>query len=236
MGTDEQLQQRFWAWGSGPVSRYGSGRMKVIPLKTSLLVPGDDIVEVAQSALEAAGLQPEPTDILAICESPLAITQGRIIDIDDVHPGIAARVLCRLFDFDSSLCNPYAFQVAVDLAGLPRILLALAAALPSRVCGRRGDFYRIAGRQVAWIDDISGNLPPYTQDIVLGPENPRGVACEVAAALGCGAAVVDANDLGRVEICGASPFIDHDVLVAAMRPNPQGNDDEQTPLVLVRAS
>ena len=210
--------------------------MKVIPLKTSLLVPGDDIVEVAQAALESAGLQPQPSDILAICESPLAITQGRIIDIDDVHPGIPARILCRLFDFDSSLCNPYAFQVAVDLVGLPRILLALAAAFPSRALGRRGDFYRIAGRQVAWIDDIPGNLPHYTQDIVLGPDDARGVACKVSAALGCGAAVVDDNDLGRVEICGASPFIDHDVLVAAMRPNPQGNDDEQTPLVLVRAS
>ena len=216
--------------------RYGAGRMKVMPLKTALLVPGDDIVEVAQGALEAAGLQPDASDILVICESPLAITQGRIVDLDDVHPGVAARILCRLFDFDSSLCNPYAFQVAVDLVGLGRILLALALAMPGRLLGRRGDFYRIAGRQVAWIDDVPGNLPPYTQDIVLGPDDPRGVACKVAEALGCGVAVVDANDLGRVEICGASPFIDHDLLVEAMRPNPQGNADERTPLVLVRAS
>jgi len=215
---------------------YRSGPMKVIPLKTALLVPGDDIVGVAEEALEMAGLRPEPTDILVICESPLAITQGRIIDIDDLKPGVPARVLCRLFDFDSSLCNPYAFQVAIDLAGLSRILLALLAAMPGRALGRHGDFYRIAGRQVTWIDDIPGNLPPYTQDIVLGPDDPRGVACRVAEALGCGAAVVDANDLGRVEICGASPFIDHDVLIDAMRPNPQGNADERTPLVLVRAS
>jgi len=210
--------------------------MKVIPLKTALLVPGDDIVEVARAALETAGLRPQPTDILAICESPLAITQGRIIDLDDVRPGVPARILCRLFDFDSSLCNPYAFQVAIDLAGLPRILLALAVAMPGRALGRHGDFYRIAGRQVTWIDDVPGNLPPYTQDIVLGPDDPNGVSRRVAEALGCGAAVVDANDLGRVEICGASPFIDHDVLVEAMRPNPQGNADERTPLVLVRAS
>lgn len=215
---------------------YRSRQMKVIPLKTALLVPGDDIVEVAEEALDTAGLLARPTDILVICESPLAITQGRIIDIGDLHPGIPARVLCRLFDFDSSLCNPYAFQVAIDLAGLPRILLALVAAIPGRVLGRHGDFYRIAGRQVTWIDDIPGNLPPYTQDIVLGPDDPKGVACRVAGALGCGAAVVDANDLGRVEICGASPFIDHDLLIEAMRPNPQGNADERTPLVLVRAS
>lgn len=206
------------------------------PLKTAVLVPGDDIVEVAQAALEAAGLHPEPRDILAICESPLAITQGRIIDIDDVHPGIPARALCRLFAFESSLCNPYSFQVAVDLAGLPRMLLALAVTPVSRLLGRRGDFYRIAGRQVTWIDDVTGNLPPYTQSMVLGPDDADGVARRVSAALGCGAAVIDANDLGRVEICGASPFIDHDVLLEAMRPNPQGNADEQTPLVLVQVS
>jgi len=215
---------------------YRSRDMKVIPLKTALLVPGDDILAVAREALDTAGLRPQPSDILVICESPLAITQGRIIDVAEVHPGVPARVLCRLFDFDSSLCNPYAFQVAIDLAGLPRILLALVAAMPGRALGRHGDFYRIAGRQVTWIDDIPGNLPPYTQDIVLGPHDPKGVSCRVAEALGCGAAVVDANDLGRVEICGASPFIDHDMLVEAMRPNPQGNADERTPLVLVRAS
>ena len=222
--------------GSADHIGYGAGRMKVMPLKTALLVPGDDIIEVAQGALERAGLRPEPSDILVICESPLAITQGRIVDIDDIRPGIAARILCRLFDFDSSLCNPYAFQVAIDLAGLPRILFALSVAMPGRVLGRHGDFYRIAGRQVTWIDDVPGNLPPYTQDIVLGPDNPTGVACKVAEALGCGAAVVDANDLGRVEICGASAFVDRDLLVEAMRPNPQGNADERTPLVLVRAS
>jgi hypothetical protein len=210
--------------------------VKVIPLKTALLCPGDDIIEVARAALESAALRPESSDILAICESPLAITQGRLVDIDHVRPGVASRILCRLFDFDSSLCNPYAFQVAIDLVGLPRILGSLAVAMPSRLFGRHGDFYRLAGRQVAWIDDIPGNLPPYTQHIVLGPSNPRAVACRVAVALGCGAAVVDANDLGKVEICGASPFIDHRLLEEAMRPNPQGNDDERTPLVLVRAS
>src|SRR5215213_3930781 len=112
--------------------------MKVMPLKTALLVPGDDIIEVAQGALDSAGLQAEPTDILVICESPLAITQGRIVDLDDVHPGIPARILCRLFDFDSSLCNPYAFQVAVDMVGLSRILFALAVAMPGRIFGRHG--------------------------------------------------------------------------------------------------
>jgi hypothetical protein len=208
--------------------------VQAIPLKTELLTPGDDIVDVARRALERAGVTPEPSDILAICESPLAITQGRIVDIDEIRPSLVARVMCRFFDFDSSLSTPYAAQVAMDQVGTLRFVLAFVLAAPGRLLGRHGDFYRLAGRQAAWMDDIPGTMPPFTQHIVLGPADPDGVSQRVSRELGCGAAVVDANDLGKVEILGASSFVDRGLLVEAMKPNPQGNDDEQTPLVLVR--
>ncbi|MDP8938308.1 MAG: coenzyme F420-0:L-glutamate ligase [Actinomycetota bacterium] len=209
--------------------------MTSIPIKTALLVPGDDVIEVARMALAAAGITPQPSDILVICETPLAITQGRIVHVDALVPCLTARVFCRLFSPKGSLGTAYGMQTAIDVAGRARIALALAAGLAGRLIGRRGDFYRVAGRQVAWIDDVTGTMPPYSQDIILGPDDPRGVAVRMAQAMGCGAAVVDANDLGRVEIMGASAFVDRELLIEAMRPNPQGNDDEQTPLVLVRA-
>ncbi len=208
--------------------------MTAIPVKTRLLVPGDDIVDVAREALEAAGLEPRPDDVLAICETPLAITQGRIARLDDMRPGFWPRFLCRFFDADSSIGTVYGMQAAIDVAGLPRIVFALVAAGPTRLLGRHGDFYRLAGRQVAWLDDVTGTMPPYTQDIVLGPDDPDGVSRRAAQAFGCHAAVVDANDYGNVEVMGASPGVDHDLVVESLRPNPQGNDDEQTPLVLIR--
>ncbi|MFN2502698.1 MAG: F420-0:Gamma-glutamyl ligase, partial [Acidimicrobiales bacterium] len=171
---------------------------------------------------------------LVICESPLAITQNRIVDIDDLHPTVAARLMCRFFNIDSSLSTPYAVQTAMNEIGAARFVLAFVLAAPGRLLGRHGDFYRLAGRRAAWIDDIPGTMPPYTQNIVLGPKDPDEVARRMAQELGCGAAVVDANDLGKVEIMGASAFLDREGLIEAMRPNPQGNDDEQTPLVLVR--
>ncbi|MDQ4096566.1 MAG: coenzyme F420-0:L-glutamate ligase [Actinomycetota bacterium] len=201
-----------------------------------MLEPGDDIVAVARAALEAAGLCADPADVLAICESPLAITQGRLVGIDDISPGRAARVLCRLFGSHGSLGDPYGMQLAIDEAGVPRIALALVAGMVGRLAGRRGDFYRVAGRQVAWIDAIAGTMGIYSQSIVLGPSDPEGVARRVADSLGCGAAVVDVNDLGKVEIMGASAGVDAEGLTSVMRTNPQGNDDEQTPLVLVRPS
>lgn len=146
-----------------------------------------------------------------------------------------ARLLCRLCRSDSFLANPYSVQVAVDLAGLPRVLLALAVDRYGRLLDRGPDFHRVAGRQVAWMDGTAGSLSPHAQGIVLGPHDPRRVACSVAASLGCGVAVVKTDDSGRVEICGASPFIDRDRLIEAMRPRPGRDADERTPLLLVRS-
>lgn len=203
------------------------------PLRTPLLTAGDDIVAVSREALVRHGREVSAEDVLVLCESPLAITQGRIARIDEMRPGLVARVLCRFFGQKGSLSTVYGMQAAIETVGLPRILVAFFIGAAGRAVGRHGDFFRVAGREVAWIDDVTGTLPPYTQDIVLGPSDPGGVANEVARAVGCEAAVVDANDLGRVEILGASPGVDAERLREVMRDNPQGNDDEQTPLVLV---
>jgi hypothetical protein len=208
--------------------------VEAILLKTAILVPGDDIVEVAQHALDAAAVIPQPDDVMVICETPLAITQGRIVRLDDLRVSRGARILNWFMHVDSSIGTVYGMQTAINLAGFWRILGSLVVAAPLRLLGRHGDFYRMAGRQVAWIDDVTGTMPPYTQDIILGPEDPDRVSRAMAAALGCGAAVVDANDYGNFEIMGASPGIDEDMVGQMMRRNPQGNDDEQTPLVLVR--
>ena len=208
--------------------------VKVIPIKTRVLVPGDDIVDVAREALPAAGIEAEAGDILAICESPLAITQGRVRRIDEMKVGLPARIMCRFLHVDSSVGTAYGMQAAIDEAGLWRVAAALLLAGPTRLLGRRGDFYRIAGRQVAWLDDPPAGMPPYTQDIILGPFDPEGVARRVAGALGCGAAVVDANNTGTFEIMGTSPGVDRAIVAEAMRDNPQGQSDEQTPLVLIR--
>ncbi len=150
--------------------------VEAILLKTALLVPGDDIIEVAQAALDVADVVPRPDDVLVICETPLAITQGRIVRLDDMRISRAARILNWFMHVDSSIGTVYGMQAAIDLAGFWRIFLSMLAAAPLRMVGRRGDFYRLAGRQVAWMDDVTGTMPPYTQDIVLGPDDPAGVA------------------------------------------------------------
>ncbi|MDE2572157.1 MAG: hypothetical protein KGM44_06495, partial [bacterium] len=98
----------------------------------------------------------------------------------------------------------------------------------------RGLFYQILGEAIAAIDGYTGTLPPYERAIVLGPERPAELSEELARALDCHVAVVDANDLQKAHVLGASARVNVALLEEAMRANPHGNADQQTPLVILK--
>ena len=69
---------------------------------------------------------------------------------------------------------------------------------------------------------------------MLGPQDPNGFCERMARSLGVDVAVVDVNDLGRVKVLASNSGCDEALLHRALRPNPAGNANERTPLVLVR--
>ena len=125
-------------------------------------------------------------------------------------------------------------QLVIESAGTLRVLTAAVAGAAARLIGRRGDFYRILGPAIAEIDGYTGTMPPFERHIVLGPLDPPAEAVRIAAACGAHAAVVDANDLEKVEILGASDGIDVAAVRSCLRRNPHGNSDEQTPVVILK--
>ncbi len=210
--------------------REGQG-CRVLPVRTHLLGVLDDSLEVLQRY--AGGLL-QPGDILTIGETPLAVIQGRYHHPATVQPSCLARLLCRVFHPTSSLATACGLQSLIDVVGPARVLCAWLAGTALKTVGSKGWFYRLAGDQARLIDDITGTTPPYDQTIVLGPDQP-GAWCErMAASLGVAVAVVDVNDLGRVKVLAASGGTDEELLHRALRPNPAGNANERTPLVLVR--
>jgi hypothetical protein len=117
--------------------------------------------------------------------------------------------------------------------GVWRVLLAALAHVAGRVIRVRGLFYRVLGGAISAIDGYTGTLPPFERTIVLGPKDPAGVASAIAAATGAHAAIVDANDLGIAKVLGASAGAEAVRIEAALRENPHGNGDEQTPIVVL---
>ena len=203
----------------------------VLPLKTHLLGPLDNTLEVLR---DYAGELVRPGDILTIGETPVAVIQGRYTHPSMVKPTWIARLLCRVFHPTSSLATACGLQTLIDQVGPTRVILAWSIGLALKVVGLKGWFYRLAGEQARLIDDITGTTPPYDQTIVLGPADPVQLCQDAAEALGVSVAIVDVNDLGRVKVLASSSGCDEALLHRALRPNPAGNANERTPLVLVR--
>jgi hypothetical protein len=206
-------------------------RCRVLPVRTHLLGVLDDSLEVLRRYTEG---RLQPGDVLTIGETPLAVMQGRYHHPATVEPTWLARLLCRAFHPTSSLATACGLQTLIDVSGPARVLVAWLVGTAMKLVGSKGWFYRLAGEQARLIDDITGTTPPYDQTIVLGPAQPAAWCERMAAELGVAVAVVDVNDLGRVKVLAASVGTDEALLLRALRPNPAGNANERTPLVVVR--
>jgi hypothetical protein len=207
------------------------GRAQVRAVRTHLLGPFDDPTEVVRRyALD----QTRPGDIVTIGESPLAVMQGRFRDPRMVDARWAATRLAQFMDGEASLGTAGGMQALIDEHGALRIFGAMAGGAVGKALGRDGWFYRLAGPQARLIDDLPGNLPPYDNFVVVGPERADDVCTAISAGTGLAAAVVDANDLGKVDVVGASADVPHELVRSALAANPAGNAHETTPIVIIR--
>lgn len=207
------------------------GACEVRPVRTHLLGPLDDVVEVVR---RYAGPHARPGDVVTIGESPLAILQRRFIDPRNQRYGWIATRGAQFMSGEGSLGTAGGLQALIDDVGALRVVAALVGGAAAKAVGRAGWFYRLVGEQGRLVDDVTGNLPPYDNMIVIGPADAAAVCAAVTAATGLALAVVDANDLGWVDVVGASAGVDHDLVCAALRANPAGNGEETTPIVVIR--
>lgn len=201
-----------------------------IPVRTRLIVKGDDLVALLRDAL--TGLA-RPGDVVAIAETAVAIAQGRFIGAETIRPSRLAQTLARRAGALATINQPESLQLVIDEVGAWRVFGAALLHVAGRAIGRRGVFYELLGQAIATIDGYTGTLPPYERAIVLGPAEPDRVSTELAAALDLNVAIVDANDLRRAKALGASPRVHRENVETALLGNPAGNGDEQTPLVIL---
>ena len=72
--------------------------MQVIPVKTRIILPEDDFIDVLLNAIEESGLELKDNDILGVAETPLGTTESRIVALSEIEPSEKAEKLAHEYE------------------------------------------------------------------------------------------------------------------------------------------
>lgn len=221
--------------GKNKIIEVGGRQYARYPIKTHVITDADSIPDVVQKYV-AEHLT--DGDVVFISEKSVACSQKRAVPLDQIKPRRLAKFLCKFVyksPYGIGLGIPETMEMALRECGVLRIMFAAFMSAIGKLFRRRGWFYKIAGYKAESIDGPTPyTLPPYNKCVVLGPEDPDGVARKVFERVGARCCIVDINDLaGR--ILGAShPDMDRELYAAILKDNPLGQSGQQTPMGIIR--
>lgn len=206
------------------------------PIKTHFISASDKLDNIIEKYLLPLA---QKSDTVILCQKIVSILQGRIISQQDVRVGKWARFLSRFVKKTPcgfSVGNPLKMQLAINLAGLPRILLAAVLAGAFKLFKIYGIFYWVAGNKISQIDGFYGEVfPQYRAIGILGPENCSQLCQELKQQYGFSFAVADVNDLGG-NILGRSDDLKgkEKLILKILKDNPATQLNFQTPIIIIR--
>ena len=208
-----------------------------LPIVTHLITDQDDICDVAEKYGKPVLSQPD--DVLFISEKCVACTQKRAIPMEDIHPRKLATWLSKHVTktpHGIGLGMPETMEMALREVGTPRILFAsFISVIGKKLFHKKGWFYKVAGYRARSIDGPCHNtIPPYNHYVVLGPLKPDQVARDIAQRIGYDVCIVDINDLEGQILGVSSKRLDKDLYARILKDNPLGQDDQQTPMGVIR--
>jgi hypothetical protein len=219
------------------IVKIGEGQWYRYPIKTHFITQKDTIDQIIQRYILPHLL---PSDIVVFGQKIISLIQGRVIYKKDLKVGFWAKFLSRFAKktpYGFSVGNPLKMQVAINMAGLPRIFFAGICGAFAKLFGVSGVFYRLAGHQISQLDGFYGEAFKEYADIgILGPKDCDKLCNQIKEKYGFSAAVADINDLGG-NILGRSSDLKgkEKHLLEILKDNPAGQSDQQTPIVIIRA-
>jgi hypothetical protein len=237
MGMEQQFKPNP---GKNLEMQVGDATYLRLPIKTDLITEKDELLPLLEKYLKDRVL---PGDIIFVSEKVVCVTQGRIINMNDIKPSKFARFLARKVhnnygtkDFKGfGHGTPMAMQLFIEEAGYPRIFLAAVASAVTRPFGLKGAFYYISGKRAKSIDcPMSFSILEYAHFAKLAPADPEGVARQIKQKFGNEAVILDANYQGAFSLGKTDRTITEKFILQAFKDNPAGQSDEMTPFFLLR--
>ena len=212
------------------------GSYERYPVKTKIVMDGDDLVEILNECVKP---YLEGDDMIFMSEKIVAISQGRAFPVDEIKPSKLANFLVKFVyksPYGIGLGSPWTMELAVREVGKVKITACALVAGVCKLFGKRGVFYNMLGERVRAIDGpCDYTLPPYNTYAKMAPDKPNEVAKQLTKAMGGHKVIIiDANDIG-VNILGKpDKKMNDEELAAIFKDNPLGQASQQTPIAIIR--
>ena len=221
-----------------PQIEYNGKKYDRLAIQTHFVQRGEDYIELIKKYVVPLY---EEGDVLSIGEKIMSMCQDNTVEKKNVRLGFWAKFLSKFAMHSSAgigMDEPYKLQLAINLAGLPRILLATFCSAVTKLFGKKGVFYKVAGHGIDGIDGFykGSSFEIYHDLAILNPKEPEKLVNNIYDKCKVKSMIVDANDLS-IEIfakCKQLDGIPDKTLVGMIADNPAGQSDELTPFIICR--
>ena len=202
-----------------------------IPVRTALVRAGDDLAAHRRGGSDGHRATRRR---VAISETARRDRAGRFVAAETCARRRSRTRSARRAGALATVNQPESLQLVIDQVGHARVLYAALAHVFGRAFGRRGVFYEVMGESDRRDRRVYRNAAALrARDRPCAARAGRVRAVRIRAAPAA-LAIVDANDLEKAKVLGASAGVDAALVERALLDNPHGNGDEQTPLVVLK--
>lgn len=99
--------------------------MQVFPIRTRIIVPEDNILDVFFESMKELGLSLQDNDIITIAETPLGTTEGQIVKLSEVEVSKEAKELGERYELLPEVAELIIQEADEILGGIPRVVLTI---------------------------------------------------------------------------------------------------------------
>lgn len=99
--------------------------MLVHPIKTRIITPEDNILDVVLESLDETGFEIHDNDILTLAETPLGTTEGRVVKLSDVKVSEEAENLAEKYVLLPEVAQLIIEEADEVLGGIPHVVLTI---------------------------------------------------------------------------------------------------------------
>ncbi len=223
--------------------------MNILPIKTRIITPADNILDVILKGIENAGLELKDDDILAIAETPLGTTEGRIVALSDVKPTEQAKELAQRYDMLPEVAELVIREADDILGGIPHVVLTIknntlmanAGVDKSNVPPGHASLLPIDPRKSAekLRNEIRSRLEKKVGIIIIDSRTQPLRLGNIGMALGVAGFYPVADDRGRKDLFGNELRITRRAIadnLASACTAVMGESDESIPAVIIRGA